>query len=172
MILTGPEIQREIETGKIRITPFNHQRVTTNSYDLSLGKTYIKYTSFPIDTKVPPKYEEKEIPATGMLLNAGDFILCSTAEMIGSDYYVPIIHAKSGIARLGLFVHVTADLIDIGAHVHSTLQLYATCPIVIYPDMLIGQVSFWRPQGEVELYNGKYQHSTKPMPSMIYKDIK
>ena len=72
---------------------------------------------------------------------------------------------------MGLFVHVTADLIDIGSHGVTTFQLYATLPVRIYVDMLIAQVSFWKPLGDIELYKGKYQNSTGPQPSMTYKDF-
>lgn len=83
-----------------------------------------------------------------------------------------MIHAKSGIARLGLFVHITADLIDIGSIGNTTFQLYATKNIRIYSGMLIGQVSFWVPKGKIILYEGKYQNSIGPKASQIHKDFK
>jgi len=94
-----------------------------------------------------------------------------SSEIIGSKKFVPIIHAKSSIARLGLFVHVTADLIDIGSIGNITFQLYATLPIKIYPNMLIGQVSFWVPKGKINLYKGKYKNSVGPKASEIHKDF-
>lgn len=93
-------------------------------------------------------------------------------EKVGSDHFVPMLHAKSGTTRKELFVHVTADLIDIGSFGKLTLQLYATLPVKIYPNMLIGQVTFWKPEGKIELYKGKYQGSNKPRISEIYKDFK
>lgn len=171
MILTGKKIQEEVKNKKIEIDPFFENRVTTNSYDLSLGNTIIRYTSKVIDPKVEPEYEEITIPEEGLVLNAGDFVLGHSFERIGSDFYVPLIHGKSGTARMGLFVHVTADLIDIGSHGVSTLQLYATLPVRIYKGMLIAQVSFWVPDGEIKLYEGKYQGSKGPRPSMTYKDF-
>lgn len=171
MILTGSKIIEEFKNGKIDISPFNLDRVTTNSYDLSLGKKIIKYTSELIDPKCKPLYEEIIIPENGLLIQAGEFVLGHTNERIGSDFYVPIIHGKSGTARMGLFVHVTADLIDIGSHGVSTLQLYATLPVRIYPGMLISQVSFWVPFGDIELYKGKYQNSEGPQISLTYKDF-
>ncbi|MFD8423527.1 hypothetical protein [Streptomyces sp. NPDC059466] len=41
--------------------------------------------------------------------------------------------------RLGLFVNITADLIDIGSHNNWTLRFHAVQPIRIYPGMRIGQ---------------------------------
>lgn len=171
MILTGRKILEEVENKKIVITPFSADRVTTNSYDLSLGKTVVYYTGKVIDPKHENAYKEMEIPEEGLLLKRGDFVLGHSKERLGSNFYVPMIHGKSGTARMGLFVHVTADLIDIGSHGETTFQLYATLPVRIYEGMLIAQVSFWKPFGDIELYKGKYQNSTGPKTSMTYKDF-
>ncbi len=172
MILTGSKIIKEVQKGKIEISPFEEDRITTNSYDLSLGKKIIRYKKGVIDPKIKNNYEEVEIPKDGLVLNSGEFILGHSKERIGSDFYVPLIHGKSGTARMGLFVHVTANLIDIGSHGVSTFQLHAALPVRLYPNMLISQVSFWVPCGDIKLYKGKYQNSTGPNPSMTYKDFK
>jgi len=172
MILTGQKIIEEVGKNKIEIYPFDKSKVTTNSYDLSLGKTVIRYTCALIDSREKATYEEIVIPEEGLVLEAGDFVLGHSNERIGSDYFVPLIHGKSGTARMGLFVHVTADLIDIGSHGVSTFQLYATLPVRLYPNMPIAQVTFWVPYGKIVLYKGKYQNSKGPLPSMSYKDYK
>ncbi len=171
MILTGKKIIEEIEASRIEITPFDRRKVTTNSYDLSLGVTLLRYTGDVIDPKHENPYDEIIIPDEGFLLKPGDFFLGHSNERIGSDFYVPIIHGKSGTARMGLFVHVTADLIDIGSHGVSTFQLYSTLPVRVYPNMEIAQVSFWKPLGEIILYKGKYQNSMGPRPSLMFKDF-
>jgi len=171
MILTGYKILKEFKSGKIKIAPCENKGITTNSYDLRLGTKLVRYTSKTLDPKKKPDFEIIEIPKEGIIMKAGDFLLGETEEMVGSDFYVPIIHAKSGTARMGLFVHVTADLIDIGYYGKFTLQLFATLPVKIYPHMLIAQVSFWKPKGKIVLYKGKYQNSDGPRPSMCYKDF-
>jgi dCTP deaminase len=170
MILTGPEIAKQVRANRIRIDPFDDAQITTNSYDLRLGRKYLRYTSPVIDVRQKAEYEVFDIPETGLMLEARTFLLAETYERFGSDHYVPLIHAKSGTARSGLFVHVTADLIDIGSFGKSTLQLYATIPVKVYPGMLIAQVTFWTPTGDIKLYEGKYQNSQGPMPSMTYLD--
>jgi len=173
MILTGSEILKQVKERRIEISPFNRKFITTNSCDLTLGNKFIRYKEKVINPKKKAAYEKFEVDKSeGLLLMPGDFILGHTQEIIGSDYFVPIIHAKSGIARMGLFVHVTADLIDIGSHGCSTLQLFATLPIRIYPGTKIAQVSFWVPKGKIILYKGKYQGSIGPKPSMTYLDYK
>lgn len=171
MILTGPEIIRNVKNNKIKIDPFDEKKATTNTYDLRLGKCFIRYTDKVIDPKKPPKYESFKVGEEGLLMNPGDFLLAATYEKIGSDFFVPIIHAKSGTARMGLFVHITADIIDIGSFGNSTLQLFATLPVKLYPGMDIAQVSFWVPKGKITLYKGKYQGSDGPQPSKIWETL-
>jgi dCTP deaminase len=171
MILTGNKIKQLVASKKVIIKPFNMKQCTTNSYDLTLGDSYLVYTDKILDPKKKPNYVIKKISIHGLQLKKGDFILCHSKEIIGSNHFVPIIHAKSGIARQGLFVHITADLIDIGSIGNVTFQLYATLPIRIYPNMKIGQVTFWKPFGKIKLYSGKYQGSIGPAPSQIWKDF-
>lgn len=171
MILTKSEIAKNIGNGKIKIAPFCSHQLSTNSYDLRLGNTIIRYKEDVINPKKEHDFNKTLLKKEGIQLDAGEFILGHSNEKVGSDHFVPILHGKSNTARLGLFVHVTADLIDIGYFGNFTFQLYATAPIRIFPDMLIAQVSFWVPLGDIELYRGKYQHSSGPQTSKIYKDF-
>ena len=43
MILTGKEIQKEVEKGRIIIDPFNIEDVETNSYDFHIDNTLYTY---------------------------------------------------------------------------------------------------------------------------------
>ncbi|MFB9836678.1 dCTP deaminase [Actinoallomurus acaciae] len=171
MILTGQEIRRQYESGRIKISHFDETGLTTNSHDLRLGTRILRYTCDVLDPRQDNSYEIIEIPPDGYPMSRNDFVLGETLEMVGSDHYVPLIHARSSTARLGLFVHVTADLIDIGSYGRSTLQLYATLPVRLYPYMRIAQVTFWKPRGEIELYDGKYAGSLGPMPSLAHRDF-
>ena len=170
MILTGPEIQRQVELRRIRLSPYETGRVTTNSYDLTLSDELLCYQDECLDPTRASQARQIRIPPGGFALNKGDFFLGATVENVGSDYYVPLLHARSSVARLGLFVHVTADLIDIGFFGRLTLQLYAVTPVKLVPGMLIAQVTFWQPTGEIKLYRGKYQGAQSPVMSKSYLD--
>lgn len=170
MILTGNEIKKQVQVGAITIEPFTPEHVSTNSYDLRLSDELLRYTDDILDPKRAAAYVIEKIPAEGMVLQQGSFHLGASYEVVGSDAFVPIVHAKSGVARMGLFVHCTADLIDIGSKGRLTFQLYATLPVRVYPGMLLGQVSFWVPKGEIVLYDGKYQGSAGPIPSQAWQD--
>lgn len=171
MILTGNKINEEVKNGKIIIEPFYAERLTTNSYDLTLGDTLIAYTDEVLDPKVKPNTREITIPDEGYVMERGSFLLGHSNENVGSEHYVPIIHAKSSIARLGLFIHITSGLFDIGCICDATFHLYATMPIRLYKGMPIAQITFWSTKGDIKLYEGKYQGDKGIAPSRIYKDF-
>lgn len=165
MILTGESIKQNYKNKKIIIEPFSEERVNPNSYDITLGDKLLIYNNDILDTKSENNFEIISMPKKGFILKKNQFYLGHSFETIGSDFFVPILHNKSGIARLGLFIHITADLIDIGSIGNLTLQLYPTCDIKIYPQMRIAQVSFWCVYGEILKYSGKYQNSKGPVAS-------
>lgn len=171
MILTGLEIERQIVLGAISIHPFNKRQVNPNSYDLRLGNRILTYTDSILDTRNDNPVTEVELCAGGFKLSAGRVYLGASHEALGGGSFVPMLHAKSGIARLGLFVHATADLIDIGFQGNITFQLIPTLDITVYPHMLIAQVTFWKTLGEITLYKGKYQGSIGPQPSKSHQDV-
>ncbi len=170
MILTGPEIEMQVKEGRIEISPFDYDQLNPNSYDFCLGKEILTYSRYLLDPREEQPTTSIEIPAEGMVLMPGRLYLGHTAEKMGSDHYVPIIRAKSSIARLGLFIHVTADLIDLGSHNQWTLQLNPIQPVKIYAGMKIGQVTFWVVRGEPKLYSGKYQGTTGPCGYRLPKE--
>jgi len=172
MILTGSEIMNEYKLGRIKISPFDERQINPNSYDFRLGNIVKTYKNEILDPMVKQETNIIDISQQDITLYPDKIYLGHTYETMGSDFYVPIIRAKSSIARLGLFIHVTADLIDIGSYNEWTLQLHAVQPLKIRAGMLIGQVTFWTVQGEIILYSGKYQGSKGPYESQIYKDFK
>lgn len=170
MILTGPEILKAVEQGDIILAPFVPGHINPNSIDVHLDSELIRYTSETLDPAIDNPTSRLVIPDQGYLLEGGGFALGSSVETLGSNKYVPIIHGKSGIARAGLFIHVSAGLVDLGSIGNLTFQLAATLPIRLRKHMPIAQVSFWRTHGETMLYQGKYQGSRGPQASQIFRD--
>lgn len=171
MILTGQEILRQVRLGRIVIDPFDEAQLNPNSYNFRLGPHLKVYRNRVLDPRVPQDTDDIILSEAGFSVCSDRIYLGHTQEVMGSNHYVPIIKGRSSSARLGLFVHVTADLIDIGSINQWTLQLYAIQPLRLYPDMLIGQVTFWVPEGPIVLYDGKYQGSRGPTPSLMYRDF-
>ena len=96
MILTGNKITEEVLNGKIVIEPFDPAAVTTNSYDLTLGDKLVMYTDEVLDPKKEPHTRTFEIPDEGYEMKRGEFLLGCSNEFVGSDFYVPIVHALPG----------------------------------------------------------------------------
>src|SRR5690348_6929966 len=123
MILTGNEIAREQANGRIVIEPFTPEQVNPNSYNFRLGNTLRVYQRDPLDTRRSNEFEELKIPDDGYVLEPGRLYLGHTIEVLGSEHYAPTFAARSSVARLGLFINLSASLGDIGFIGQWTLQL-------------------------------------------------
>lgn len=121
MILTGKEIKKNLQEKKIVIDKFDESHLNPNSYNFTLSNKLLIYKNFVLDAKVKNEVTEITIPEEGYTLANNVVYLGCTQEIIGSDYFVPIIRGRSSIGRLGLFVNITSDLIDIGAVGQVTL---------------------------------------------------
>jgi len=163
MILTGIQIKNEYMRGNIVITPFDNNLLNPNSYNFRIGKQILMYkTDEVIDTRMQPSTVAIDFPDDGLVLEPGRLYLGHTLEVMGSSCYVPIIGGRSSTGRLGLFVHITAPLGDIGYFGQWTLQLRATIPVRVYPGQKIGQMIFVKAYGEIDSYQGKYQGGKGP----------
>lgn len=172
MILSKDSILKNLNDNKIQIEPFNKLQLNPNSYDVTLGNRILVYKENFVDTAKKNITDEIIISEKGFELKKNHFYVGHIAEYIGSDYFVPILHGKTSIAKLGLFIHITANLIDIGNHCNFSLQLYPTENVVVYPGMRIAQISFWKVLGDVKLYNGKYKGVVGPASSQSFKHSK
>lgn len=170
MILTGPEIKQQHARARLTLDPFDPNRVQPNSYDLTLGPTLLRYTDRVLDTRRDNPFETLTIPEEGFLLEPDTLYLGHSTETVGSDHYVPIVRTRSWAARLGLFAHITADLIDIGSKGQVTFQLHAVQPLRIHAGDGIAHLTYWVPEGEITLYDGKYQGSVGPQASRVWQD--
>jgi dCTP deaminase len=171
MILSGIKIEEEIKAGRITIIPYDKSNINPNSYNYTLGDYVKVYKNNVLDSKKKEETEIIEIPDEGLVLEVKKVYLGFTKEIIGSDHYVPIITGRSSTGRLGLFVQITSDLVDVGFKGNLTLQLHATQPVRIYKGMKIGQITFWKIYGDVDLYEGKYQGSVGPNESQVWRDF-
>lgn len=172
MILSGNKIEKCVQNKTIDIQPFNKKQINPNSYNYRLGDYLKVYEDKILDPKKKHKTKIIKIPDEGFILYPDKIYLGFTEEIFGSDKYVPIITGRSSTGRLGLFVQITSDLVDIGFHGRLTLQLHSTQPVRVYKGMEIGQIMFWKIYGKVALYDGKYQNSSGPRETESWRDFK
>ncbi|HLF59648.1 MAG TPA: dCTP deaminase [Acidimicrobiia bacterium] len=186
MIFSDRSIREAIDSGLIQIDPYEPSFVQPSSIDLRVGngfRVFVNHRYSQIDPRAPQSdltqlvEVEAEEP---FMLHPGEFVLGSTLERVKlGDDVVARLEGKSSLGRLGLLIHSTAGFIDPGFEGHITLELsnVATLPIAIYPEMKIGQISFYRmttaadfPYGSPEL-GSKYQGQSGPTASRSHQDF-
>jgi dCTP deaminase len=142
MILTDKTIIDEIAAGNIVIEPLIEANIGTNSVDLTLSNTLLMYTNHVLDTRKKNAYAPFIIPEEGMILQPNILYLASTVEYTETLRHVPLLHGKSSLARLGLYIHICAGFGDVGFRGHWTLELAVIQPVKIYPGMKIAQICY------------------------------
>lgn len=177
MILSDKTILKEIEAGNIVISPLVEKHVNPNSVDLTLAPQFKVYQQGILDPRKHNPTIESIIPEDGFLLEPGEVYLYACNERIGVKNNIRAkVEGKSSLGRLGLFIHVTAGFIDTGFEGSLVLELVATRPIIVYPNMKICQVEFARVEGEIgETYNqkvgSKYHNQTGVQESLMHKNF-
>lgn len=171
MILSGREIKRQL--GKtIFIDPFNDKQLGVNSYNLCLANELLVYRNTVLDMAQKQLTDSILIPSNGFTLNPGELYLGTTVENTATNTFVPILEGRSSLARLGIFVHVSAGLGEVGFDGHWTLEITCIKPIVIYPGIEICQVYFQTVSEDHDLcHSAKYQGKSKPVQSKIYEEL-
>ena len=163
MILTGTAIDEELKHGEITISPFEASRLNPNSYNYRLGRTLKVFSHFD-GTK--SYFRDLQIPNEGYILEPHQTYLGHTLETIGSSKYAMSLIGRSSLGRLGLFLQLSANLGHTTSCHQWTLEMVATRPIKIYPEMIIGQVSFWTNQGDISEKEATYANYNLPQESL------
>lgn len=186
MILTKQAIEREIEEGRLVISPLEPELFNPNSVNVRLHNKLVVYDvdaasrwtrmlrrvlpskwceklNLPpseIDLAGQPMAKSITIPEKGLVLQPGTLYIGSTVERTYSPYHVPLYEGRSSMARVGLESHVCAGWGDVGFDGQWTLEIRVTYPTRVYPGMEIGQVGFIAVEGEIESY-GSPQFSSR-----------
>ncbi|MDL2216002.1 dCTP deaminase [Ruminococcaceae bacterium OttesenSCG-928-N02] len=172
MILSGLEIEKQVQNGTIEISHYDKARLNPNSYNLRLHNELLVYTDDVLDMKKMPATQQLIIPPQGLLLQPGKLYLGRTYEYTKTQKYVPMLEGRSSIGRLGLYIHVTAGFGDVGFAGYWTLEIQCIQPIIIYPMVEVCQIYYHTIEGEYAPYkSGKYQNNTGVQPSLLYRDF-
>jgi len=185
MILTGSEIIKQYDEGRIKIDPFDEKRVNPNSYNLSLHNELLIYTppkrledpfenlfGSYLDVREKPTTARTTIPEEGYILNPGTLYLGRTQERAGSSHFVPVLDGRSSTGRLGIFLHCTAGFGDVGFYGFWTLEIVVVHPIKVYPGMECCQIRFHSVMGDTDIqYNGKYNNADDIQESRLWKEF-
>ncbi|MFT5468068.1 MAG: dCTP deaminase [Verrucomicrobiales bacterium] len=176
MILSDKAILQAIEAGTIVVEPYDRSCLGTNSYDVHLGKNLATYRERVLDAKAHNKIEHFEIPAEGFVLEPGINYLGITEEYTETHTTVPFLEGKSSVGRLGIDIHATAGKGDVGFCNYWTLEISVKQPVRVYAGMPIGQLIYFKVEGDVEISyadkkSAKYNdRSDRPKESMMWKN--
>jgi dCTP deaminase len=150
-VLSDGTILDYVQSGRIRIDPWDPKMVQPASVDLRLGdsfRVFHNHRATAIDLRDPPANLTEEVvvpPGEPFVIHPGEFCLGRTLEWVQIPHdIVARIEGKSSLGRLGLIVHATAGFCDPGFEGTLTLELnnLTRVPIRLYPDLPIAQLSF------------------------------
>ncbi len=186
MIFSDRTIKEAIADGRIEVDPYLETYVQPSSIDLRVDRFFRVFENHRYP-HIDPKADQPDLTTQvevddgdSFVLHPGEFVLGSTFERVrlGNDV-VARLEGKSSLGRLGLLIHSTAGFVDPGFNGYLTLELsnVANLPIAIYPEMKIGQISFYQmtteadhPYGSSEA-GSKYQGQRGPTASRIHRDF-
>jgi dCTP deaminase len=172
VILSGLTIKEEISKGNIEIDPYDERNVGPNSYDLTIANEIKVFSDvdFPLDMKKHNEPSSLVISESGFIMRPHTLYLARTNERTFTNKYVPMIEGRSSVGRLGIFVHTTNSLGDLGYNGKWTFCLSCIHPIKIYPNIRIAQIYYFMIDRVGEKYNGNYQNSEGIQESMLFKN--
>lgn len=192
-VLSDRDIKKAIKLGLMTIEsplPINFQ---PSSVDVHLAPTIMYFARrrighAAIDLKLPVdefvEYEEID-PRKGAVIHPREFILGVTREWVElSNGIIANVDGKSSLGRLGLVIHATAGFVDPGFIGHITLEItnLTEQPMIIYPNMPIGQFRFTKigspaeksygdPRLKSKKYKNPFSDNPKPIPSQYWKNL-
>jgi len=184
MLLSDRDIRDAIESGVVKLEPYDPAMVQPSSIDVRLDRFFRVFENhrYPhIDPAVEQPDLTRLVEPEGddpFILHPGEFALGSTFEVVSlPDDIASRLEGKSSLGRLGLLTHSTAGFIDPGFSGHVTLELsnVATLPIKLWPGMKIGQLCLFRLSSPAEhpygsaVYGSRYQGQRGPTPSKSFQ---
>jgi len=164
MILTKPEILKEIKEGRIKITPKEKKDIGPASIDLTLGekiRVFNKKKVFDIGKSINYKKCTQLINIKkGYVLAPGELVLGITKEKITlPDNICGWLQSRSRFARIGLMSHVTAPFICPGISNKQVLEIFnaGTHDILIKSGVKVCQLILQECKGKAK-YKGKFKN--------------
>ena len=186
MLLSDRDIATEINSGRVKVEPYDSKMIQPSSVDVRLDRFFRVFENHKYES-IDPSLEQPDLtreiavgPDDFFILHPGEFVLASTYEVVTlPDDIAGRLEGKSSLGRLGLLTHSTAGFIDPGFSGHITLELsnVANLPVKLYPGMKIGQLCLIKltssadhPYGS-EKYGSRYQGQRGPTASRSWMNF-
>lgn len=194
MVLSDRDLKKALDDKSLSIqSPFKI-KFQPSSLDVHIAPTILIFSrrlikNAVIDLKKPvDEYMEYELMDLnqGTVIHPREFILGVTSEWFElGDQLIANVEGKSSLGRLGLVIHATAGFVDPGWAGHITLEItnLTEQPMLLYPNMPIGQIRFSRLSSPAEhlygesilgtkKYKNPYSLIPRPIPSQYWKNLR
>lgn len=178
MRLAASAIKREIQDGNLTFNPqVNQELIVDSSVDLTLSgdfislrpasrlaqagvTSFIEIARYNFQRFVEQLGEEIRLAPTDHLdIPVQQLVLGYTQEIVGLPQHLGgRVEGKSGYARIGLFVHISAPTVHPGFRNRIMLEFYnvGPLPVRVHPGDVICQLVLERVEGE-GMYQGQFQ---------------
>jgi dCTP deaminase len=183
MLFDQNELRDIIRKRRLLIEPIlDEKQIEGVGVDLRLDCFFREFvrTSIPFVSVGAPSQDtvlrEIEPFKDSFFLQPGEFALAQSLEYVALDArMIGILNGRSSLARRGLVVHATANLVDPGWKGHLTFELanLGAMPIQLVPLMRIARLVPLRTQ-EVELYKGQFTGQLRiaePRPDPLVQEL-
>jgi len=162
-VLTREAIRAELDSGRLRIEPFEPDQVGPASIDLTLGDEIrtIEGDDAPIAIEEATDYRDHTTQrslAGPFRLDPGVTIHGITREHISlPEDLCGFLEGRSRFARLGLMIHVTSAFVQPGVSNRQVLEMsnVSSHPLAIHAGVRVCQLVLMRTEGRAR-YRGRF----------------
>lgn len=189
-MLSDKDIRHRLEDGNLEVKNIDDldRQLQPASLDIRLADTFETFSAEANPGFIDPSFEGDRMETisetvqveegTSFVIDRKEFVLASTKEYVSiPPNLVSFVEGRSSLGRLGIQIHSTAGLIDPGFEGNITLELYNSGPqpVLLHPDMRIGQLTFSELSSECmnpygDLNDSKYNKQSGPTRSRISDD--
>lgn len=107
----------------------------------------------------------------GLILMPGLTYIGSSVEWTETPYpYAPMLEGRSTWGRLGVCVHHTAGVGDVGFRGNWVLEISVQSPVRVRRNQRIAQLLFHRVEGAEQCYHGRYQDQKGSIAARPFTD--
>ena len=155
-MLTNNEISKQIALGNIAIDNLKQDALEKpNSCTVSITDTLYTFDYSIIDTKEKNTYLQEvisgdvnklkavKISKDGFLLEPRKVYLAKTNERIATNGYIPVLNGRTSLSLLGVSIELNSGYLYDKFDGNFLLSIVATKPTIIYPNIEIGNLTFF-----------------------------
>ncbi len=166
-MLSTSEIKRQMKDGNIVIENMMSDALRKpNSCSINMGNVLYVFDYDVVDAKEKNCYlnelisdnihrlKRVVIPESGYLLEPHKVYLTKSVERIKTNGYTPAFYGRTAFSLLGLSTELNNGTKCDNYDGHIILSLIATKPTIIYPDMEIGNLTFFKSEEKAPYKTG------------------